>query len=362
MGLVQQHRGRGFVDLAGFDPNEAVFDHVDPADPVLSGELVETLHEIDALDLRSVEPDRYALVKPDLDLVRLRRRFVGIDRPLEDVARGGAPRILEHAGLDRAPPEIHVDAVRALLRRLNGDAVLLRIVDLLVARHVHAATHRRDHREVGRKSADREVEPHLIVALSSAAVRDEARVLRTRGVHEKLRQERAAERRRQRITVLVERSSLKCRPYEVTKEDVAGVLHDRLSRATRDGLALDGVEIASRAKVPGAGDDLKAERLAEPRDGDAGVEAARVRQDAGLAGVLLAHFVPFRAMPNVVSRPRSARAWRSVVAAMKTVSSPARVPTASSRRDASSAAASAFAVPGSDRKTTRFVASTPSTG
>src|SRR6266550_6067046 len=65
MRLVQQHRGRGFVDLAGFDPNQTVFDHVDPADSVLSGEVVETLHEIDAFDLRSVERDRYALLEPD---------------------------------------------------------------------------------------------------------------------------------------------------------------------------------------------------------------------------------------------------------------------------------------------------------
>src|SRR4029077_11952298 len=116
-----------------------------------------------------------------------------------------------------------------------------------------------------------------------------------------------------------QRAGLQRRPDEVPKEDVTCVLHDRLPRPARDRLALDGLEIAGRAEVAGAGDDLEPERLAEPCDGDARVEPARVREHARLAGVLLRHLVPFRAMPNGVRRPRSARSWRSVVAAMNTV-------------------------------------------
>ena len=47
---------------------------------------------------------------------------------------------------------------------------------------------------------------------------------------------------------------------------------------------------------------------------------------------------------------------------MKTVSSPATVPTISAISEVSSAIAIAFAVPGGDRSTTRFAASRPSTG
>src|SRR2546428_4515914 len=107
MSLVQEERGRGFVDLARFDPDQAVLDHVDAPHAVLAGELVQTLHEIDALDLRAVDRDRDALIETDRDLTWLRGRLVGVDRPLEDIARRGPPRIFEHPGLDRATPEIH---------------------------------------------------------------------------------------------------------------------------------------------------------------------------------------------------------------------------------------------------------------
>src|SRR5207244_13321482 len=105
-----------------------------------------------------------------------------------------------------------------------------------------------------------------------------------------------------------------------------------------------------RAKVAGARHDLEAERLAQPGHRDARVEPTGIGEYAGLAGVRLAHFASRRAMPKVVNRPSSARACRSVEAATNTVSSPASVPIASSIRDASRAAASAFAVRSEERR------------
>src|SRR5207253_2041136 len=207
-----------------------------------------------------------------------------------------------------------------------------------------------------------QVEAHLIIPLAGAAVCDEPRVLRPRRVDQELREQRAAERRRERVAVLVEGPGLQGGPDEVADEDLAGVLHDRFSRAARDRLLLHRLEITGRAKVAGARHDLEAERLAQPGHRDARVEPTGIGEHAGLAGVRLTHFASRRAMPKVVNRPSSARACRSVEAATKTVSSPASVPIASSIRDASSAAASAFAVPGSERNTTRLAASAPSTG
>ena len=69
-------------------------------------------------------------------------------------------------------------------------------------------------------------------------MRDELRVLRARCVDEQLREERPAERGRERIAILVERVRLQGRPHEVLDEDIAGVLHDRLARAARDRLLL----------------------------------------------------------------------------------------------------------------------------
>src|SRR5256885_1092991 len=65
MRLVEQHRGGRFVDLARFDPDEAVFDHVDAPHAMLPRELVEALHEVDARELRSVERHRDALLESE---------------------------------------------------------------------------------------------------------------------------------------------------------------------------------------------------------------------------------------------------------------------------------------------------------
>src|SRR2546428_4003787 len=100
MGLVQEDRGPRLVDLPRLDPDEPVFDHVNPSHAVLSREVVQLLHEINALDLRAVDRDRGALREADRELSGLRRRLVRIDRPLEDIARRGSPGVLEHAGLD----------------------------------------------------------------------------------------------------------------------------------------------------------------------------------------------------------------------------------------------------------------------
>ena len=358
---MEQHRGRRLVDLPRLDADEAVLDHVDPPHTVFSTDDVQGLDQVDAALLFAVEADGHAFDERDLELVRGRRDLLRVGRPLVDVAWRTTPRILEHTCFDRAAPKVFVDAVWALLRGLDRNAVLARVVDLLLAGHVHPAAHGRDHREIGRERADGEVEADLVVALASAAVRDKTRVLGTGGVDEQLREQRSSERRRERIALLVQRTRLQRRPHEVAHEDVAGVLDDRLTGPARDRLALDRLEIAGRAKIAGARRDFEPERLAQPGDRDRGVEAAGIGEHARLA-VVPRHLPSLRAIPNGISWPSSDRACRSVDAATKTVSSPARVPTTSSRRDASRAAASAFAVPGSERKMTRFAAIAPSTG
>ena len=63
MGLVEHDGGRGLVDLARLDPDEAVLDVVDPADAVLAGDLVELLDQLDAVELAAAERDGPAAVE-----------------------------------------------------------------------------------------------------------------------------------------------------------------------------------------------------------------------------------------------------------------------------------------------------------
>src|SRR5205814_2915944 len=183
---VENDRGRGLVDLARLDADQPVLDLVDATDAVLPAELVELLDQPDALHRGAIKGGRDALAEPDDDLLGAGRRRIRVHRPLEDVARWRTPRILEHAGLDGATPEVLVDAVRALLGDRHRDPAGLRVVDLFLAAHVHPATQRRDDGELGRERADGEVETYLIVPLAGRAVGHVTGTFFARGVHEQL--------------------------------------------------------------------------------------------------------------------------------------------------------------------------------
>ena len=210
MGRVQDHRRGRLVDLAALDADEAVLDVVDPADAVRAAQVVQPLDQLDRAQPLAVDRDRDAALEAEDDLDR-RGRVAGRDRPLVGVGRRGDPRVLEHAGLARAAPDVDVDRVRRRLRDRDLDAPLLRVVDLLVARQAHAHAHRRDDLEARVEGVDRDVEPHLVVALAGAPVRDRVRALALRDLDQELRDQRPGERGRQRVDALVQRVRLQRR-------------------------------------------------------------------------------------------------------------------------------------------------------
>ena len=58
VGVDEHHRRRGLVDLAALDADGPVLDHVDPADPVRPGRLVELPDEREQRQLLAVQRDR----------------------------------------------------------------------------------------------------------------------------------------------------------------------------------------------------------------------------------------------------------------------------------------------------------------
>ena len=81
------------------------------------------------------------------------------------------PGIFEHAGFDRAAPQVRVDRIRLLGRMRDRDAVFAREGDRIGPRERLLAQRRAaGQRRVER--AHRELDAHLIVAFAGAAVRD----------------------------------------------------------------------------------------------------------------------------------------------------------------------------------------------
>ena len=81
------------------------------------------------------------------------------------------------------------------------------------------------HVQVGREGADADLEAHLVVALAGAAVRDGGGAVVLGGLDEVLDDQRAGQRRDQRVAVHVERVGLQRRQAVLLGELVARVDH-----------------------------------------------------------------------------------------------------------------------------------------
>ena len=206
MSLDQHDRSWCLVDLAALDPDGAVLDHVDPADPVGAGKRVQLGDELGERQLLSVEGDGDARLEADRDLGRLRRGR-GVRGERVGLLRRRRPRILERSGLDRAPEEVLVDRERRRLRRDDGNPIGDRVLDLLVAGPDPVAQ-RCDHVQPGVVRLERELEAQLVVALAGAAVHDGLGPELGGDLRDCLRDHRARERRDERILALVERVGL----------------------------------------------------------------------------------------------------------------------------------------------------------
>ena len=209
--LQEQHRGRRFVDLARLDADQPVLEMIDAADAVFPAHPVQGRHQIQGRDWLAVERDRNSFFEANLDIGRLVGALARVAGPGVDVFRRLSPRILEHACLDRAAPQVLVRRVGRAGRGRNLDAVLGRVVDLVVAVHAPLA-HRRDHLQVGCERSGRHVEAHLVVALARASMRYRLGAFATRDLDHHGRDQRPAKRGRQRILLFIDRTGLQGRP------------------------------------------------------------------------------------------------------------------------------------------------------
>ena len=97
------------------------------------------------------------------------------------------------------------------------------------------------------------------------------------GLDEVLDDQRPADCRHQRVAVHVQRVCLDGRQAVLVGELVARVHDDRLDRAAVEGALTNDVHVlAALAEVDGDRDHFGAGLLADPADGDGGVQPARV--------------------------------------------------------------------------------------
>ena len=140
--------------------------------------------------------------------------------------------------------------------------------------------------ELGCESCDRGLETHLVVALARASVGDRIGAHLERDARQVFRDDRAAERRHQRISLLVQRVGLQRGHQVVGGKLVLGIDDDRLDSATVERALADVLHVfAALADVNRERDDILARRIVQPANANRGVEAARVGEDNALCHV-----------------------------------------------------------------------------
>ena len=207
MGEDQRQRARALVDLAALDADPAVLDHVDAA-PAVRPDRARRARSIElvraASPRRRARPARPARSRRRAPTARAARGRVVVVSVY--VSSGGAdPRVLDHAALDGAAPEVLVDRVRAVLAYLDRDVVLGGVVDRVLAGEAPHA-HRREHVEVGRERArptPRSAPGRCPCPCSRA--RRRRRRARAAARTRCSRDDRARQRRDERVLALVER-------------------------------------------------------------------------------------------------------------------------------------------------------------
>ena len=156
--------------------------------------------------------------------------------------------------------------------------MLLRVDDLRLAVHL-PFPQRRDDLQLGRQRLHGDVETDLVVAFAGAAVRNSRRTFISRDCHHLAGDQRAGERRCQRIVALVACAGKEGRKGEVADERLLGVLPDVARGARRHRERLKLLARPVHPHIDGQSDNVVAALFLEPADGDRGVEAAGVGED-----------------------------------------------------------------------------------
>ncbi len=178
--------------------------------------------------------------------------------------------------------------------RRHRQLALGQVLELFLALE-RLVAHRREHFEVRRERAQRDFEPHLVVAGRGAAVRDHVRAELARDARDGLRLHHALGADAQRIHVAAAHVA-----HDQEAQHLLEVIGARIDLVMRDGAERERALVqrlrgggVDAAGVDGDGDDRTAGVLGHPRHEERGVETAGVGENDGLGarGCSLSHGV-----------------------------------------------------------------------
>ena len=173
-------------------------------------------------------------------------------------------------------PQVLVLGIAGLPADLQGDAVGLGVVDLLLPAADGPLPPGGDDLHVRGKAADGQLKPHLVVPLSGAAMADGVRALLPGDLHQAAGDDRPGEGGAQQV-VLIFGPHHHGGDDHLIHHEVGQILHPDLGGPRLQGLLLDAVQLVPLAHVGGHGDDLRVVVVfLEPRDDDGRIQPAGI--------------------------------------------------------------------------------------
>ena len=142
-----------------------------PADTVRAADLIQRLDQLRRRHRFAVHRHRNARLERDRDLLRGVGSVHRIGGELEHRRLRLERRVFERTAFVRKMPQIAVARIRVLLRHRHGNPALGGVVDRVFAGDDVPFAPGRDDLQLGREGLVGELEPHLVVPFSGAAVR-----------------------------------------------------------------------------------------------------------------------------------------------------------------------------------------------
>jgi len=299
----------GLVDAAGFHPDEAVLDDVDPADAVGTAEGVEHAHDavwgedgiavLFALDLEvaelcddfgksfGLEADDVALFEEDLEHLWFVWGFFWGDGEHIHVAIGLAggivPGVFESAGLEGDVEEVAVHGVGLFHGGFDRDVVSLGVFDhFLAARELFAEFYIAPWGytfDTGGEGCGGEFEAHLVVAFACCSVGDGVGSFLEGDVDHAFGDTWAGDGGAEKVAAFIDSVRLEHGEDVVAGELFLLIVDVALGCTGGEGFCLKAVEFVALAAIGAVCDDLSVVFFFEPEEEDGGIKASGVCDD-----------------------------------------------------------------------------------
>ena len=274
----QDRAAGGLVDPAALHPDLPGLHHVHPAHAIGGPQPVQELHQLHGRQPLAVDSHGDTLLELHFDVRLSIRGVLGGLGALEHLFLRAVPGIFEISALVAEVPQVAVPGVDALLRDLaQVDVVNPGVVDGFLPRADVPQPPGGDDLEVGRQGLVGQLEAHLVVALSGAAVSHGVGALLEGDLDLVPGLQGPGDRGTQQVLVLVDGPRPQQREQVVPDELLPHVEQVELGGSRGEGLGLEAAQLFVLPDVGAHGHHLRSRVvLLEPGDDDRGVETSRV--------------------------------------------------------------------------------------